>query len=230
MALWRWRTQVGVGGGSTSPALRLASMAACPPPSRAGARAPPPRTLTPSLAAHPAPAGLALPLLFQPRETARFLLGGTALPTNVEHDQLMGLLAAGLLSGATSAWALKVGGRWEPAPSGAPAGAGWPDWQARAGVVCPPLAPLPAAPPQGSADAHTLDSDTSERLQLGLMGLAGAALGVHVMHGERARATVPRSRAGWAGSPACHSSAASCGPAPNTHTHTHTHTRPQAPA
>lgn len=36
---------------------------------------------------------------------------------------------------------------------------------------------------QGSADAHTLDSDTSERLQLGLVGLAGAALGVHVLHG-----------------------------------------------
>lgn len=35
--------------------------------------------------------------------------GGTALPTNVEHDRLMGLLAAGLLSGATTAWALKVG-------------------------------------------------------------------------------------------------------------------------
>lgn len=35
--------------------------------------------------------------------------GGTAMPTNVEHDRLMGLLAAGLLSGATTAWALKVG-------------------------------------------------------------------------------------------------------------------------
>lgn len=33
----------------------------------------------------------------------------TAAPTNVEHDRLMGLLAAGLLSGATTAWALKVG-------------------------------------------------------------------------------------------------------------------------
>ncbi|KAL4858348.1 hypothetical protein ACK3TF_001819 [Chlorella vulgaris] len=50
---------------------------------------------------------LALPLLFQPREAATFLLGGTALPTNVEQDQLMGLLAAGLLSGATTAWSLK---------------------------------------------------------------------------------------------------------------------------
>ena len=39
----------------------------------------------------------------------RLLAGGTALPTNVEHDRLMGLLAAGLLSGATTAWALKVG-------------------------------------------------------------------------------------------------------------------------
>lgn len=38
--------------------------------------------------------------------------GGTALPTNVEHDRLMGLLAAGLLSGATTAWALKVGLPW----------------------------------------------------------------------------------------------------------------------
>lgn len=50
-----------------------------------------------------------MPLLFQPREAATFLLGGTALPTNVEQDRLMGLLAAGLLSGATTAWSLKVG-------------------------------------------------------------------------------------------------------------------------
>lgn len=42
---------------------------------------------------------------------------------------------------------------------------------------------LLAFPVQGSAEAHTLDSDTSERLQLGLVGLAGAALGVHVLHG-----------------------------------------------
>lgn len=34
--------------------------------------------------------------------------GGAALPTNVEHDRLMGLLAAGLISGASTAWALKV--------------------------------------------------------------------------------------------------------------------------
>lgn len=89
-----------------------------------------------------AQAGLAIPLLFQPRETARFLLGSTALPANAEHDRLMGMLAAGLLSGATTAWALK-----------------------------------------SSADARTLESDTSERLQLGLMGMAGAALGVHMLHG-----------------------------------------------
>ena len=37
---------------------------------------------------------------------------------------------------------------------------------------------------QGSAEEHNLESDTSERLQLGLLGLAGAALGVHVLHSE----------------------------------------------
>jgi hypothetical protein len=44
------------------------------------------------------------------------MLGATALPTNVEHDRLMGLLAAGLLSGATTAWALKVRRPWLPQP------------------------------------------------------------------------------------------------------------------
>ena len=39
---------------------------------------------------------------------------------------------------------------------------------------------------QGAADAHTLDSPTSERLQLGLMAFAGSALAVHLVHGELA--------------------------------------------
>jgi hypothetical protein len=50
-----------------------------------------------------------VPLLFQPREAASFLLGGGALPTNAEQDRLMGMLAAGMLSGAAAAWTLKVG-------------------------------------------------------------------------------------------------------------------------
>ena len=46
--------------------------------------------------------------------------------------------------------------------------------------------PVPSLLPllQGSADEHSLESDTSERLQLGLMGLSAAALGVHIAHGE----------------------------------------------
>ncbi|KAI3425702.1 hypothetical protein D9Q98_007678 [Chlorella vulgaris] len=84
---------------------------------------------------------LAMPLLFQPREAATFLLGGTALPTNVEQDRLMGLLAAGLLSGATTAWSLK-----------------------------------------GAAEERHLSTAASERLQLGLMALGAASLGVHFAH------------------------------------------------
>lgn len=37
----------------------------------------------------------------------RYLLGLAAQPTNIEQDHLFGLLASGLLAGATSAWALK---------------------------------------------------------------------------------------------------------------------------
>ena len=54
---------------------------------------------------------LAIPLIFQPHKAADFLLGSTALPHNVEHEHLFGLLAAGLLSGAAASWALKVRGR-----------------------------------------------------------------------------------------------------------------------
>jgi hypothetical protein len=47
----------------------------------------------------------------------------------------------------------------------------------------PTCAPSPTCL-QGAADEHSLESDTSERLQLGLMGLSAAALGVHIVHGE----------------------------------------------
>ncbi|KAK2080698.1 hypothetical protein QBZ16_000552 [Prototheca wickerhamii] len=54
-----------------------------------------------------ASAAMAIPLIFQPRSTAEFLLGASALPTNMEQDRLMGLVAAGLLSAGATAWALK---------------------------------------------------------------------------------------------------------------------------
>lgn len=49
-------------------------------------------TLTPVCTLFSVAAGLAIPLLFQPREAARFLLGGTALPTNVEHVRALAWL------------------------------------------------------------------------------------------------------------------------------------------
>lgn len=88
-------------------------------------------------------AGLALPLLLQPQNAAEYVLGAAALPTNVEQDHLFGMLAAGLLSGASAAWSLK-----------------------------------------GLADRHELDTPTGERLSLGLMLMAGTALGVHLYHGK----------------------------------------------
>lgn len=60
----------------------------------------------------------------------------------------------------------------------------------RSGAPAPPHA---LSSPQQSADDHTLESDTSERLQLGLMGLAGAALGVHMLHGGCPPASRPAS-------------------------------------
>lgn len=51
--------------------------------------------------------GLAVPLLLQPQSTAEYLLGTAAIPTNIEQDHLLGLLAAGLLGSASTAWALK---------------------------------------------------------------------------------------------------------------------------
>ncbi|GAB4818101.1 hypothetical protein N2152v2_005147, partial [Parachlorella kessleri] len=89
-------------------------------------------------------AALAVPMILQPHKAADFLLGATALPHNVEHEHLFGLLAAGLLSGAASAWALK-----------------------------------------DSANKGTLESDTSERLQLGLMGMAAAGLAAHFVHSRQ---------------------------------------------
>ena len=146
-------------------------------------------------------------MLFQPREAALFMLGGTALPTNVEHDRLMGLLAAGLLSGATTAWALKVSHQscCGPGLPGSPHVWAPAQVASHCQLVCvclpacvptchpparrpPRLLPAPRVPSapclQGAADEHSLESDTSERLQLGLMGLAVAALGVHIVHGE----------------------------------------------
>lgn len=135
----------------------------------------------------------------------------------------MGLLAAGLLSGAASAWALKVRGRCSEAPASpslrrlgnGPTARPWRVQQhplfrtqftnasaSSPGAVLSERTPLPCPCParcvrlpptlQQSADAHTLDSDTSENLQLGLMGLGGAALGVHLLHGGLAGP-----RAGW---------------------------------
>lgn len=158
------------------------------------------------------------------------------------QDRLMGLLASGLLSGATTAWALKVGPcthavrphtslagratRWEGHTEGcartsaerAAAGHSFPGQHASSQhaslwawalqrrrwprpLGSPPCfreaahQPPPHAPssPQQSADDHTLESDTSERLQLGLMGLAGAALGVHMLHGGCPPASRPAS-------------------------------------
>ena len=51
--------------------------------------------------------GIAAALLLQPRSAAEYLLGTAALPTNVEQDKLMGLLASTLLASATTAWTLK---------------------------------------------------------------------------------------------------------------------------
>lgn len=84
---------------------------------------------------------LSFPLAVGPRNTAKFLLGETTPPFNQTHEQLMGMLAAGLLSGGAAAWALKE-----------------------------------------SSDGGTLDSDSSERLQLGLMGMAAAAVAAHFKH------------------------------------------------
>jgi hypothetical protein len=50
---------------------------------------------------------LAIPLLIQPQTSTEYVLGAAALPTNIEQDHLMGLLAAGLLGSASTAWALK---------------------------------------------------------------------------------------------------------------------------
>lgn len=47
-------------------------------------------------------------MLFRPSETVEFLLGANALPYNVEHEHLLGMLAAGLAGGAAASWALKV--------------------------------------------------------------------------------------------------------------------------
>ena len=82
-----------------------------------------------------------MPLLFQPQSTAEYLLGTAAIPTNIEQDHLLGLLAAGLLGSASTAWALK-----------------------------------------GAADRRELETPTAERLQLGLIGMAITALGVHIQH------------------------------------------------
>ena len=68
-------------------------------------------------------------------------MGVAALPTNIEQDHLMGLLAAGLLGSASTAWALK-----------------------------------------GCADRGELETPAAERLQVGLMGMAVAALGIHLKH------------------------------------------------
>ena len=87
--------------------------------------------------------GLAAPLLFQPQSVAEYALGAASLPTNIEQDHLFGILAASLLAGASTAWALK-----------------------------------------GAADRHELETPTAERLQLGLIAMAGTALGVHLYHGR----------------------------------------------
>ena len=88
-------------------------------------------------------AALAIPMILKPQSVAEYMLGGAAVPGNVEQDHLFGLLAAGLLSGASAAWALK-----------------------------------------GCAERRDLDSPTAERLELGLMAMAGTALGVHLVHGK----------------------------------------------
>lgn len=53
-------------------------------------------------------AGLSIPLLLQPQSVGEYILGAAAMPTNIEQDHLFGMLAAGLLSSASAAWALKV--------------------------------------------------------------------------------------------------------------------------
>lgn len=52
-------------------------------------------------------AGVALPLIFRPQNAAEYLLGVASLPTNVEQDRLMGMLASTLLAGGATAWSLK---------------------------------------------------------------------------------------------------------------------------
>lgn len=54
-----------------------------------------------------AQAGLAALSLSQPHSTIEFLLGSVALPHTVEHERLAGLLAASLIAGAATSWALK---------------------------------------------------------------------------------------------------------------------------
>jgi hypothetical protein len=51
-----------------------------------------------------------------------------------------------------------------------------------------PMAPACPSPPlpQGAADQHRLDDEGSQELQLGLMGMGIAALGVQLAHGGAA--------------------------------------------
>jgi hypothetical protein len=53
-------------------------------------------------------AAIAAPLFLQPQSTAEYMLGSASLPTNIEQDHLMGLLASCLLASASSAWTLKT--------------------------------------------------------------------------------------------------------------------------
>lgn len=88
-------------------------------------------------------AGIAIPLLLQPRTSIEYMLG-TVVPFNIEQqDTLLGILASCLIASSSASWALK-----------------------------------------GAADRYELDETPSETLELGLVAMAGASLGVHLFHGK----------------------------------------------
>lgn len=103
-----------------------------------------------------------------------------------------------------------VGSAAAPATPSARAAAGPEAWQPSSAqpspAACSPpppacVHPLPAACLQGSADAHTLESETSERLMGGLMGLGAAALAAYFLHG--ALGGLVLGLGGWRGACGC---------------------------